>query len=150
MPTRGTLQYVGINSSVEFIEFANVTSDTKGVISTPNIFVHEWGTYPTMIGPTVSNYTCRAYVPITSHKGFRQRCNHERLRIKWVKGKRVALEGHLARVHQYMRDDVAANYTFLPMNKALGDASLANNPRSSLSNDSDSGDDWVHISWSIL
>ena len=41
----------------KFIDFTGVTSDTKGVISTPNIFVHEWGTYPTMIGPTVSNYT---------------------------------------------------------------------------------------------
>ena len=59
-----------------------------------------------MIGPTVYNYTFRAYVPITSQKGFRQRCNHERLRLKWVEGKRVALEGHLDRVRQDMRDDV--------------------------------------------
>ena len=75
-----------------------------------------------MIVPTVSNYTCRAYVPITSQKGFRQRCNHERLRLKWVKRKRVALEGNLARVRQDMRGDVAANYTLPPMNNALGDA----------------------------
>ena len=130
-----------LNGSVEFIDLSDVTSDTKGVISTPNIFVHEWGAYPTMIGPTVSNYTCRAYVPITSQKGFRQRCNHEILRLKWVEGKRVALEGHLARFRQYMCDDVAANYTLPPMNNALGDASPTNSPRSSLSNDSDSGDD---------
>ena len=103
-----------------------------------------------MIGPTVSNYTCCAYVPITSQKGFRQRCNHERLRLKWVKGKRVALEGHLDIVRQYMHDEVAVNYTFSPMNNALGDASPANSPRSSLSNDSKSGDDWVHISGSIF
>ena len=99
------------NGSVKFIEFADVTSDTKGVISTPNIFVHEWVTYPNMIGRTVSNYTCRVYVPITSQKGFRQWCNQERLRLKWVKGKLVALEGHLARVFQDMRDDVAEKYT---------------------------------------
>ena len=63
-----------LNGSVKIIRFANVTLDsTKDVVSTQNIFVHEWGTYPTMIGPTVSNYTCRAYVPITSQKGFCQR-----------------------------------------------------------------------------
>ena len=39
-----------LNVSVDFIEFADVTSYTKGVISTPNIFVREWGTYPNMIG----------------------------------------------------------------------------------------------------
>ena len=76
-----------------------------------------------MIGPTCYDYTCRAYVPITSQKGFRQRCNHERLRLKWVESKRVALECHLARVRQDVRDDVATNYTFLPLNNALEDAS---------------------------
>ena len=101
-----------------------------------------------MIGPNVSKYTCRAYVPITSQKGFRQRCNNERLRLKWVKSKSVALEVHLARVFQDMHDDIAVNYTFL--NNALGDSSLANIPRSSLSNDSDFGKDWFHISGSIL
>ena len=101
-----------LNGSVEFIEFTDVTSDsTKSVVSTRNIFVHEWGSYPTMIGPTCSNYTCHAYVPITSQKGFSQRCNHERLCLKWAKSKRVALECHLARACQEMRDDVAANYT---------------------------------------
>ena len=101
-----------LNGSVEFIRFANVTSYiTKDVISTRNIFVHEWGSNPTMIGPTCSSYTCRAYIPITSQKGFRKRCNHKRLRLKWVEGKRVALECHIARFRQDMRDDVAANYT---------------------------------------
>ena len=74
--------WILLNSSVEFIEFADVTSDLKGVIFIPNIFVHEWGTYPTMIGPTVSNYICCAYIPITSQKWLRQRCNHKRLRLK--------------------------------------------------------------------
>ena len=126
-----------LNGSVEFIEIDDVTSDsTKDVISTPNIFVHEWGTYPTIIGPTVSNYTFGAYTPITSLKGFHQKCNHEHLRLKWVESKRVTLECHLAIVRRDMRDDVAANYTFPPLNNALGDASPANSPRSSLSNDS--------------
>ena len=93
-----------LNGSVDFIRFADVTSDsTKDIISTRNIFVHEWGTYPTMVGTTSSNYTCFAYVPITSQKGFRQRCNHERLRLKWVEGKRVALEYHLVGVRQDIR-----------------------------------------------
>ena len=81
-----------LNGSVDFIEFADVTSDTESVISTPNLFVHEWGINKTMLWPTVSNFTQCAYVPITSQKGFRQRCNHERLRLKWVEGKRVAIE----------------------------------------------------------
>ena len=140
-----------LNGSVQFLRFADVTSDsTKDVISTRNILVHEWGNYPTMIGPTCSNYTCRAYVPITSQKGFCQRCNHERLRLKWVERKIFSLEHHLARVRQDIRDYVAANYTFPPMNNDLGYASPANSLRSSLSNDSNSGEDWVHISGSIL
>ena len=57
-----------------------------------------------MLWLTVSNFTRRAYVPITIHKGFRQRCNHERFRLKWVEGKRVALEDHLDGVRQDMRD----------------------------------------------
>ena len=128
------------------LEYFN--TDAEGVISTPNMFVHEWGTYPIMIVTIVSNHTCRAYVPITSQKGFRLRCNHERLRIKWDEWKLVALEDHLARVRQDMRDDVAAKYTFPPVNNDLGDASPANSPNYSLSNDSNSGDDWVHISGS--
>ena len=103
---------------------------------------HDWAYCP--------NYTCCAYFPITSQKGFRQRCNHERLRLKWVEGKQVALEGYLARVPQDMCDDVAANYYFPPMNNYFGYASPANSHRSSLSNDSNSIDNWVHISGSIL
>ena len=78
------------------------------------------------------------------------RKGHERLRLRWVERKIVALEGHLARVHQDMRDDVAANYNPPPLNNALGYASPANSPRSSLSNDSVYFEDWVHISGSIL
>ena len=59
-----------LNGSVKFIKFADVTSDSiKSVISTRNIFVHKWGTYPTIIGPAYSNYTFRVYVPLTSQKG---------------------------------------------------------------------------------
>ena len=85
---RCRIPFIGRRSltvSFQFIRFADVTSySTSDIISTRNIFVHEWGNYPTMIGSTFYNYTCRAYVPITSQKGFRQRCNHERLRLKWV------------------------------------------------------------------
>ena len=105
-----------MSGSDQFLCFADVTSDsTKDFISIRNIFVHEWGNYPTMIGPTCSNYTCWAYVPITSQKGFSQRSNHERLRLKRIESKRVDIERYLARVLQDMRDDVAVNYTFPPL-----------------------------------
>ena len=107
-----------LNGSVEFIRFTNVTSETEVVISTPNIFVHEWGTNPTMIWPTVSNFTRRAYVPISTQKWFCRWCNHERLRLKWVEEKQVSLEDHLTRVRQDMRDDVAAKYASSPVNHA--------------------------------
>ena len=85
---RCRIHFIGrrlLNSSVDFLRFSDVTSDnTKDVVSTRNILVHEWGNYPTMIGPNCSNYTFRSYVPITSQKGFRQQCNHGRLRLKWV------------------------------------------------------------------
>ena len=89
------------------------------------------------------------YVTITCQKGFIQRCNHERLRLKWVERKRVAFERQLARVRQDMSDDVTANYVFPFLNYALGMDSLANSPRSSLSNDTKSCDDWVHVGVSI-
>ena len=139
-----------LNGSVQFIRFADVTSDsTSNIISNRNIFVHPWGNYPTLIRPTCSKYTCRAYVPITCQKGLIQRCNHERLRLTWVERKIVAFERQLARVCQDMSDDVAANYVFPSLNNALGMASPANSPISSLSNDTDSCDDWVHFGGSI-
>ena len=68
-----------VNGSVEFIRFADVIADsTSNIISTRNIFVHPWGKYPTLIGPTCSKYTCRAYVPITCRKGFYQSCARKR------------------------------------------------------------------------
>ena len=72
----------GLNGSVEFIRYLDVTSDsTLDIISTKNILVHSWGKHPTMIGPTCFNYTCRAYVPITCQEGFNKRCEHERQRL---------------------------------------------------------------------
>ena len=97
---RFRIPFVGrrsLNGSVEFIRFADVTLDTEVFISTPNLFVHKWGTNPNTLWPNVPNFTRRMYVPITSQKGLRQRYNHERLILKWVEGKRVALEVHLAR-----------------------------------------------------
>ena len=129
-----------LNGSFEFIHFSDVTSDAEVVISTPNLFVHKWGNYPTMLWPTVSNFNPRAYVPITTQKGFRLQCNHERLRLNIFYRKRVALENHIARIRQDVRDDVAANYVCSPVNHALGDASPANSPRPPSSNDSDSGE----------
>ena len=69
----------GLNGSVNFISYSDVTSDcASDIISTQNILVHSWVKYPNMIGPTCSNYTCRAYVPITCQEGFNKRCEHER------------------------------------------------------------------------
>ena len=85
------------------------------------MFVHNWGTNPTMIYPTVSNITRRAYDPITTQRGFILRCNHERLILKWVERKRICPENHLTRICQDVRDDVADNYACSPVNRALGD-----------------------------
>ena len=47
----------GLNGSVEFIRYSDVTSDSASdIISTQNIFIHSWGKYPTMIWPTCSNW----------------------------------------------------------------------------------------------
>ena len=55
---------ISLNGIFQFIRFADVTSDsTSNIISAQNIFVHPWGNYPTLIGPTCSNYTCRVHVP---------------------------------------------------------------------------------------
>ena len=140
-----------LNSSVEFIRFANVILEsTSNIISTRNIFVRTWGKYPTLIEPTCSNYTCRAYVPITCQKGFNQRCDHERLCLLWVEWKRVAFERHLGRVCQHMSDDVTMNYVFPSLNGALGMGSPTNSPRSSLLNEIEFCDDWVHVSGSTF
>ena len=62
-----------------------------------------------MIYSTVSNITQRAYNPITTQRGFFLRCNHERLRIKWVERKRIRLEKNLTRIREDIRDDVLNN-----------------------------------------
>ena len=126
-----------LNASVEFIRFDHVTSDDEVVIYTPNIFVHNWGTNPTMIYPTVSSITLRAYDPITTQSGLVLRCNNERLRIKRVERKRIGLENHLARIIQDIHDDVSFEYACSPDNHALGDAT------SPPFNDSDSNDGWI-------
>ena len=41
-----------LNASVKFIRFVHVTSDAEFVIYTPNISVHDWGSYPNIIYPT--------------------------------------------------------------------------------------------------
>ena len=114
---RCRIPFIGLRlliDSVEFICYADITSDDEVFISTLNLFVHKWGTNPNMIYPTVSNFTRRAYGPITTQNGFILRCNHKRLRLKRVERKRIALENHLARICQDIRDDVAANYASPP------------------------------------
>ena len=140
-----------LNVSVEFIRFADVIWDsTSNIISTRNICVHPWGKYPTLIGPTCSNYTCRAYVPITCQKGFNQTCDQERLCLIWVKQKIVAFEQRLGRVRQHVSDDVTMNYVFPSSNDALGMGYPPNSPRSSLPNEIEFCDDWVHFGGSIF
>ena len=102
--------------------FAHITVDVEVVIYNPNIFVHNWGTNPTMIYPTVSNITRRAYDPITTQRGFVLQCNHKCLRLKWVERKRIRLENHLVRIRQEILDNISAGYTCSPVNHALGDA----------------------------
>ena len=49
---RCRIPFVGrrsLNNSVEFIRFVHVNFDSEVVIFTPNIFVHNWGTNPTMM-----------------------------------------------------------------------------------------------------
>ena len=140
-----------LNGSIKFIRFSDVISDiTSDIISTRNIFVHPWGKYPTLIGSTCSNYTCRAYVTIACQKGFNQRCEHERLRLKWVEQKRVEFERHLVRVCQDMSDDVTVNYVLPSLNDALGMASPSNSPSSSLPNEIELCDDWFHVGGSTF
>ena len=118
------IRQILLNGSVQFIRFSDVTSDsTSNIISTRNMFVHPWGNFSTLIRPTCSNYTCRAYVPIILQRGFIQRYNHERLFLKWVKRKIVAFEREPARVLQDMIDDVTVNYVFPSLNNVLGIAS---------------------------
>ena len=75
----------GLDGTVEFLRYLDVNSDSSfHIISTQNIFIHSWGQNPTMIGPTCSNYTCWAYVPITCQEGFNKRCEYERRRLLFV------------------------------------------------------------------
>ena len=85
-----------------------------------------------MIWPTCSNYTCRAYVPITCQEGFKKSCEHERRRLLFVERKIIAFERHLAMVRDEISYDVALNYTIPPINNALGMGSAFNSLRSSL------------------
>ena len=125
----------GLNVSVEFIRYSDVTSDsTLHIISAQNIFVHSWGKYPTMIGPTCSNYNSRAYVLITCQEGFNKRCEHEIRRLLFVELERIAFQRHLAMVRDKMSHDVALNYFVPPVNNALSMNSAFNSPRPSLPN----------------
>ena len=115
---------------------------SNGKVRSASIIGESW--------PNQSRITAPAYFPITCQKGFNQRCDHERLRLKWVERKRVSFESHLVRVRQDMSVDVTANYVLPSLNNALGMASPANSPRYSLSNDTEYCDVWVHVSGSTF
>ena len=133
----------GLNGSVEFIRYSDVTSDcASDIISTQNIFVHSWVKYPTMIGPTCSNYTCHAYVLITCQEGFNKRCEHERWRLLFLERERIDFQRHLSMVRDEMSHDVALNYFVPPVSNALGMNSAFNSPRPSLPNQIEFRDDW--------
>ena len=120
----------GLNGSVDCIRYSDVTSDSSShIISTQNIFIHSWGKNPTMIGPTCSNYTCRAYVPITFQEGFNKRCEHERRRLLFVERERIAFQRHLGMVRDDMSHYIALNYFVPPVNNALGMDSAFNSLR---------------------
>ena len=125
-----------VNKSVKFLDvFCTIQHVRSRVASwTPNLFVHSWGLNPTdMIPPNISTINQRAYnLPVDFH-GLILRSNHERLRLKRIKSKRIHVEEYLARICQDIHDKVAANIR-APVNNALGDA---------LSNDSDSDGGWL-------
>ena len=100
-----------VNGSVKFIRFSNIIEDsTSDIVSTRNICVHCWGEYPTLVDPLCSMYTSRAYVPITSQKGFDQRCEHERLCLIFSDRKRTTSRRNFSRVCENLRDDVTMGY----------------------------------------
>ena len=82
-------------------------------------------------------------MPITCHKGFNKRCEHERRRLLLVERKIIAFERHLAMVRDDLSDDVVLNYTRAPVNNALGMGSSDNSPKSSLPNNIEFRDDWI-------
>ena len=96
-----------------------------------------------MIGPTCSNYTCRAYVPITCQEGFNKRCEHKRQRLLFVERERIDFQRHLDMVRDDMSHDVALNYFVPPVNNALGMDSAFNSPRVSLPNQVKFRGDWT-------
>ena len=118
------------------------TDRSREILSTRNIFVHSWGKNPTMIGPTCSNYSRRAYVPITSQEGFKKRCKHERRRLCFVERERRAFERHRVYLADDISHDVALNFWRRSVNNGLGMDSTFNSPRSSVPNQIEFRNDW--------
>ena len=67
-----------------------------------------------------------------------------------VERKRVASEQHLGRVCHHMSDDATMNYVSPSFDDALGMGSPANIPRSSLPNEIEFCDEWVHVGGSTF
>ena len=73
-----------------------------------------------MIGPTCSNYTCRAYVLIMCQEGFNKICEHERQHLLFVERERLAFQRHLDMVRAEMSHDFSLDYFRRMVNNALG------------------------------
>ena len=124
-----------VNKSVKIIDVVRTTQHVRSHVAswTPNLFVHSWSPYPTMIPPNVSNITLRTYnLPVTFH-GLVLQSNHERLILKFVELRRIHFEELLARICQDIHEEVCANVC-VPVRNNLGN---------SLSKDSDSDDGWL-------
>ena len=113
-----------LNTSFKFLDVVCVTHHIGSLVDyTPNIFVHSWGVNPTdTTPPNVSTITRRDHDPIHTFHGFVLRSNHGHLILKRVELKRIRFEESLARIRQYVRDNVINNACY-PDNHALCDAS---------------------------
>ena len=85
------LVHRSVNENVEFLDVVCTTQHVRSRVAslTPNLFLHSWGHYPTIIRPNVSTMTQGAYnLPVTFH-GPVLRSNHERLRLKRVELRQI-------------------------------------------------------------
>ena len=98
--------------SVKLLDVVRTTQQVGSRVAswTKNLFVHSWVPYPTMIPPTVSTITRRAYnVPVTPH-ALVLRANHERFRLKCVEWRRTRHRELLARICQDICDEVRSEW----------------------------------------
>ena len=104
------LGHRSVNMSAEFLDTARATQQVGSCVTswTENIFVHSWGTYPTMIPRTISTLNRRASnVAVTPH-ALALRANHERLQLNRVERRPTFHRYLLALILQDMRDKACA------------------------------------------